>query len=117
MKATLTAVLLLLIAAVVTSGLWVPLYNEYASPLGRLRHSIAVGDPYLEVKKKFESYQNSEACSEMQFNSGKKTEDFEYEPIEESEFLFLYDVCPFEVQLGVLFDHSRKLSSIYFIRD
>ena len=54
----------------------------------------------------------------MQFNSGTTETDFDHNPIEESEFLFIYDQSLIgDVQLGVLFDDSRRLKETYFLDD
>lgn len=111
---------LLVVLALLTLPFLPFFYNHYVFPLGRLHNSLNPGDSYETVYPQFADYEAAYAGDgeNLQFSKGIRATDFYHAEIEPSEFLFLYHVNTFDdVQLGVLFDHDRKVSQIYFVGD
>jgi hypothetical protein len=95
------------------------IYNNYIFPLGRLHRSISYGDNYAEVNEKFIKYvteQRGRAENpDIQLLFGTRQEDFNDRPIEESQYMYLFDVSYFdEIHLGVIFNQQQQVNDIYF---
>lgn len=95
------------------------LYNRYIFPLGKLYEDLGVGQPYGEVKEKFEAYYaDHKHNGEIYMEQGVTNRDLMKGPIPETKYLFIYHASIFDdLQLQVLFDSNNKAKEINFIGD
>jgi hypothetical protein len=110
------------VIVILAIGVYPFLHNEYIHPLGRLSHSIAVGDRCESVRAKFKAYFAVRSESpEAQFSEfDSTTNDFYVRVLSIPSYtgLHLYDTSPFDdIQLTVLCGGDDRVTKILFVGD
>jgi hypothetical protein len=110
------AILALLLAALT---LYPFFHNNYIFPLGQLRQSISIGQPYDEVERMFDIYiEKHRDDTDLQFTKGETESHILKGKMPTTKQLFIYDLSMFDdVQLQVLFDQTDRVKEINFIGD
>ena len=112
------AAVIVVLAVLLTSGLWAPLYNKHVHRLGRLGKTIALGDSCAAVQTRFEAYMKT-ASRDAQYQP--PTDVWEIDAAGGralGRVLSLYDLSPFDdVQLRVVCRPEDQVFAIYSVFD
>ena len=95
-------------------------YNNHVFALGRLAHSIEIGDRYDDVYGKLaEYYESREGEPQLLFVESESTWNLRRtRQIPKAKVLSMYDLSIFgEVQLRLQFDDQERVSDTLFVGD